>query len=198
MGYSRVRSRARDVRGPASAMRTMRRLLLHLDTFNALHTRWAQQAAGVLLAVMLTVVMSQVVFRYALGSSLSWSEEVSKSLMVWTVFFVAPWAYRNGANVSIGVLQDGFSARFRAVVQLLLNVIVFWVLARLFWESLFFVERGWSISASSVPIKMGWVYLVTPVSLVAMMLVGVELMLRQLFELAGHEPPGALDADKGA
>ena len=170
-------------------MAWMIRLIHLLGAVNARLTRAAQTVAGVFLAVMLVVVMAQVVFRYVLGSSLSWSEEVSKSLMVWSVFFVAPWAYRNGANVAIEALQRSFSPRFRAAVQVILNVVVLWVLARFFWESLFFVARGEAITLASIPIKMSWLYLVTPASFAAMLLVGLELFLRHTVELVGRTPP---------
>ena len=141
--------------------------------------RWMRRTAGALLVAMLTVVMVQVVVRYVLGSSISWAEEVSKSFMVWGAFLVAPWAYRHGANVSIDFLRQGFSPRFRAFVDITLHIVVLWLLGRLFWESLYFVDRGWTITAASLPIHMAWVYMITPFALGAMLLVGVELGLRQ-------------------
>ena len=160
-----------------------------LAAVNERLTQWARSIAGIFLAVMLVVVMSQVVFRYLLGSSLSWSEEVSKSLMVWSVFFVAPWAYRNGANVAIEALQRSFSPRFRAAVQLILNGVVIWVLVRFLWESLFFVARGRAITLASLPIDMFWIYLVTPASFAAMLLVGCEMFFRYLLDLLSGTPP---------
>ena len=159
-----------------------------LATTNERLTRWARNAAGVFLAVMLAIVMGQVVCRYVIGSSLSWSEEVSKSLMVWSVFFVSPWAYRNNANVAIEALQRSFSPRFRAAVQVLVNALVLWVLAHFFWESLFFVARGKTITLASLPIEMLWVYLVMPASLATMLLVGIELLLRHAFEFMHGTP----------
>lgn len=170
-------------------MTFMIRLIDALGALNERLTRWAQAVAGVFLAVMLVVVMSQVMFRYVLGSSLSWSEEVSKSLMVWSVFFVAPWAYRNGANVAIEALQRSFSPQFRAAVRVILNAVVLWVLARLWWESLFFVARGESITLASLPVKMSWLYLVTPASFAAMLLVSIEMLLRHTVELIARDPP---------
>ena len=158
----------------------LRKAIELLGDFNRVHCRWMRRTAGVLLAVMLTVVMAQVVVRYILGASISWAEEVSKSLMVWSVFLVAPWAYRHGANVSIDFLRRGFSPRFGAIVRATSHLIVLWLIARLFWESLFFVDRGWTITAASVPIHMAWIYVITPVSLLALFFVGTELGLRQV------------------
>ena len=158
----------------------LRKALDVLHAINRVHCHWMRQAAGILLGMMLIVAMSQVVFRYLLGSSITWSEEVSKSMMVWSVFLVAPWAYRYGANVSIDFLRRGFSPRFRAIVETLIHIVVLWLLGRLFWESLFFVDRGWTITAASLPVHMAWIYMITPVSFAALLLVGFELGLRQV------------------
>ncbi|MEM7676359.1 MAG: TRAP transporter small permease subunit, partial [Myxococcota bacterium] len=158
-----------------------------LGVINRTHTRWMLQLAGLFLALMLVVVMLQVVFRFILGSSISWSEEVSKSLMVWSAFLVAPGAYLHGDHVSIESLQSGLSRRVQVVVRMLLHIIVLWLFVRLFWESLLFVERGWTILASSVPIEMAWVYLITPVSFASMLLVGTELVLNDFLSLTAVE-----------
>lgn len=59
-----------------------------------------RNSAGALLVAMTIIIMIQIISRYIFNNSISWSEELSKSLMVWTAFLVAPWAYRHGANVS--------------------------------------------------------------------------------------------------
>ena len=172
-------------------VRLIDRLIRLLARFNAPLTAFTRAVAGALVGVMLSVVMTQVVFRFVLGSSLAWSEEASKSLMVWSVFLVAPWAYRNAENVSIEILQSSLSPRVRAFVRLVCHLVVLWLLTRLFWESVFFVGRGWTITAASIPIEMAWIYLVTPFSFLAMFLVGVELTLRQTLDLLGFEPTKA-------
>jgi TRAP-type C4-dicarboxylate transport system permease small subunit len=45
-------------------------------------------------------------------------------------------------------------------------------------ESIHFWQRGWSLSASALPVQMAWVYAIVPLALSAMVLVALELVLR--------------------
>ena len=71
----------------------------------------ARNTAGMLLIAMTGIVLIQIVFRYVLNDSLIWTEEVSKTMMVWGAFLVAPWAYRNSANVSIQMFTGFVTAQ---------------------------------------------------------------------------------------
>ncbi|MBY0423532.1 MAG: TRAP transporter small permease [Parvularculaceae bacterium] len=154
--------------------------------------RGGRAAAGAILAVMLAVIMAQVVSRYVFNQSLSWTEELSKSLMVWTTFLVAPWALRNGAHVAIDLFQEALPARLRFAVELVISGLVLWILAVLFRESLGFVARGMTSRMATLPVTTGFVYAIIPVSFAAMMLAGAEVFLRQLRELvAGRADPDA-------
>ncbi|MEM9749676.1 MAG: TRAP transporter small permease [Pseudomonadota bacterium] len=147
-------------------------------------------AAGALLIVMTFAVMAQVVARYGLNSSLSWSEELSKGLMVWTAFLVAPWAYRSGANVSIEIFADAIPAAVRRAATLIITLGVIWICAVFFRESLSFVARGMQSKAASLPVPTGVFYAILPASFLAVALCGAEQLLRDAAALA----PGSDDA----
>lgn len=143
----------------------------------------ARNAAGGLMMAMTAIVLTQIVFRYVLNDSLIWTEEVSKTLMVWAAFLVAPWAYRYGANVSIEMFADEFPPRLRRLLQLLLNLLVIWIIAVFWRESFGMVDRGFSIRAASLPLQVGWFFAVVPFAFGVMLLVGIELFLRDLLGL---------------
>lgn len=44
---------------------------------------------SVIFVIMILIVFLQVVARYVFGSSLSWSEEIARFLLVWTIFLAA-------------------------------------------------------------------------------------------------------------
>jgi TRAP-type C4-dicarboxylate transport system permease small subunit len=149
-------------------------------------------AAGALLALMLVVIALQVVSRYVFNSSLSWTEELSKSLMVWSAFLVAPWALRTGANVGIDMFLEAMPRRARYLTELVVSALVLWILFVLLRESVDFVGRGLQSRMATLPITTGYVYLIIPASLGAMMLAGAEVFLRQLREFAtGAADPAA-------
>lgn len=145
--------------------------------------------AGAMLAAMTGVVMLQVVARYGLNNSLSWTEEFSKTLMVWTAFLVAPWAYRHGANVSIDMFVDAMGARMQTLLRLIITALILWIVAVLFLESFPFIERGFKARASALPVSTGVFYLIVPISLAALFSVGCEQFLREVAALRGADPP---------
>jgi len=158
-------------------------ILRLLGRINATLDRAGLAVAATFLAIMTILVLAQVVFRYGFNASLGWSEELSKTMMVWMAFLVAPAAYRRGLNVAIEIFVEAFPRRARLVANLLINTSVAWILAVFLGESLDFVARGMSATAATLPIKMGWFYTIVPVSFAAMLLVAAELLLRDLQSL---------------
>lgn len=168
-----------------------------LAAVNERIARAGRAGAGAVLAVMLVVIMFQVVSRYVFNSSLSWTEELSKSLMVWSAFLVAPWALRTGANVGVDMFLEAMPKRARYFIELVVSALILWILATLLRESVGFVARGLQSRMATLPVTTGYVYLIMPASIGAMLLAGAEVFLRQFRELlsgdsdpaAPHRPP---------
>lgn len=174
----------------------LRNVLGFLSIVNEWISVTARNTAGMLLIAMTAIVLVQIVFRYILNDSLIWTEEVSKTMMVWGALLVAPWAYRNGANVSIQMFTDELPLTFRRLLHLALNMLVIWIIVVFWSESFGMVERGFSIKAASLPVQVGWFFVVVPIAFGAMLLVGIELLLRDVlgllhpkedFEIAGAD-----------
>ena len=164
-----------------------RRLLTHLATVNEIVCASAKNLAGTLLMAMTAIVMLQIVFRYALNDSLIWTEEIAKTMMVWTAFLVAPWALRMSANVGIAMFEEQLSRRSRRMLRLLLNLLVLWIVTVFLFESVGFFQRGATLRAMSLPIQMSWFYAVVPIAFAAMLSVSVELVLRDILSLIHPE-----------
>lgn len=140
-----------------------------------------------LIGLMTLVIIIQVFFRYVLESALPWSEEVARYMMIWMVFLVAPIAYRRGLNVAIEIVPGLFSLRWRAVLMLVINVLVIAALVRLLMESPGVLDRATRITAQTFPIEMVYIYAAMPIGLAAMVLAGIEIVLRSIRDIV--EPP---------
>jgi TRAP-type C4-dicarboxylate transport system permease small subunit len=141
--------------------------------------------AGALLAVMLALALAQIVSRGVFHYSLDWAEELARVALVWSVLLVGPYAYRKGAHVAIVSFAEAIPPRLLAVVSLVLNCLIVWILAVLFIESFAFWRRGLEIMASTLEIKMAWIYAIVPAAFAMLILVGVELIGRLLLHLSG-------------
>ena len=164
-------------------MIVLRRLLEFLTILNVATCVVGRNFAGFTLMLMVLVVMLQVLFRYLLNDSLIWAEEVARTMMVWTAFMVAPWGYRVGATIRIDFFVEELTPRIRSLMNLSLNVLICWILVVFLKESFGFWSRGLLVRSSSLPMQVAWFYSIVPVSLFALLLVGLELALRNLLSL---------------
>jgi len=160
-----------------------RNFLNRLAAANTLVCRLFKYTAGLLMLGMLVVVFLQVVFRYVLNDSLGWTEEISKTLMVWMAFLVAPASYRAGSNVSITIFYDALPVLSARLLSVLINCLVLWIVTVLFYYSFGFVQRGMYSIAASLPLETAWFYLVVPISLAALILVSIEQLLRDVLKV---------------
>lgn len=63
-----------------------------------------KKIGAVLLAVMVVLIVIQVAARYVVGSSLSWSEEVSRYLFIWIVMLGTVIGVHDGTHVAVEFL----------------------------------------------------------------------------------------------
>lgn len=127
---------------------------------------------------MLAVAIAQILSRALFSYTLDWAEEIARMSLVWSVLLAAPLGYRSGGHVAIAAFAESLPPRLLYAVALSLNLLIGWICIVLLIESVGFVQRGLTIVASAVPIRMGWVYAVMPLSLAAMLLVACEAVLR--------------------
>ncbi|HEU5297725.1 MAG TPA: TRAP transporter small permease [Burkholderiaceae bacterium] len=113
--------------------------------------------AGILAAMVLVGAL-QVFHRFALNSSLSWSEEAQVFGHIWIVFLGIPVAYRRGAHLFIESLRDLYPRWLRAAFDL--GVELLWLA---FAVSL--VVLGWQVArvaalqdSPGLEIPMSWPY----------------------------------------
>ncbi|WCR05089.1 TRAP transporter small permease [Paracoccus saliphilus] len=155
--------------------------------------------ASTALAIMVLAILLQVFFRYVLNNALPWPEEAARFLMLWMTGLAAPAAYRRGGFVAIDMLEYALPRRGAAALSLVLLIVSFAVLAvavQLGWNH---VGSGWLFNSSSlklpldliglqaVRIKLAWMYMSIFAGFVLLTVVNIELILRALLRLLGHE-----------
>ena len=80
--------------------------------------RGAEWLVAAIFAVIVCIALLQVFHRFALNSSLSWSEEAQIFGHIWIVFLGIPIAYRRGAHLYIETFCDMLPALPRAAFNL--------------------------------------------------------------------------------
>lgn len=89
-----------------------------------------------LLSVMVLNTAVSVFFRYIVNNSISWSEEVSRYLMIWLGFFGMSLATRDRDHVNITFVVGLMPPKVRRAIRYLADVVVIVFLAILIVTSI--------------------------------------------------------------
>ena len=176
-------------------------LLWPLERINNVVLAVGRIIAVAALAIMVCLILGQVFFRYILNDAPNWTEEGARFGMLWMTGLMAPLAYRMGGFVGIDMLGRVLPRMLAGILGLVLMVITMWVLL-VAWE------RGLNnhldtISGRGCSSSLRWPfgieigkcgekfqnrfqYASLWVGVNLLILVNLELMVRQLIILAGQ------------
>jgi len=132
---------------------------------------------AILLMIMFVVIILEVIFRYVLTSSPFWTEELARYAMFYMVLVGSSAAMRQEQHPALTFVIQKFSAGFRRKWKLLLDGLVFLVLAVVFWEGCVMAVEEWIGKTPALRISFFWVYLALPVGACLMM---VEIVAKYI------------------
>ena len=125
-------------------------------------------AIVVMLGAMLVVTGAQIVCR-TWFTALSWSDEITRYLLIWSTFLGATVVYRHSGHIAVTLLQDAVSPKVAKVLRVLVHAICFALFAVLLYYSTLYCMKL-KKTATAMPIKMKYIYACIPVSMGIMML----------------------------
>lgn len=121
-----------------------------------------------MLGAMVIVTGAQIICR-TWFTALSWSDEVTRYLLIWSTFLGATVVYRHNGHISVTLMQDAVSPKAAKALRVLVHVICFVLFAvLLYYSSLYCIKL--KKTATAMPIKMKYIYSCIPISMVIMMI----------------------------
>ena len=176
-------------------------LLWPLERFNTVVLAIGRIIAVIALAVMVILILGQVFFRYVMSDAPNWTEEGARFGMLWMTGLMAPLAFRMGGFVSIDMLERALPRVVSGLLTLLLLGIALWVLV-IAWErglnnhvdtisgrgcsSSLRWPFGIEIGKCGAKFQNNYQYASLFVGVNLLILVNVELMIRQIIKLLGQ------------
>lgn len=154
--------------------------LIHaMGALNRVQTRIAGYLATGLLFAMLGVVIVHVFYRYVLNDSFGWTEELSRTMMVWMAFLYFPTAHRYGMNVSLDIFVAAIQHHpVMRYVGLLIELSVFVMLCGAIWLGWGLMSRASSSFTLALQLPLSYVYAIMPVGFGLVALVSLERLMR--------------------
>lgn len=74
---------------------------------------------SIILISLVIISFSQVIFRYVLHTSLSWSEESCRFLLMWLGMLSAAYGFKVKAHFSLSFIKNKFPSKLRQIVTFL-------------------------------------------------------------------------------
>lgn len=133
---------------------------------------------AIMLAMMVIFTIAQVICR-TWFTSLSWSEEATRFLLIWSTFLGASCVYRHNGNIAITVIQNFFPQRTRKNLRALIHGLCLILFCVLCWYGFLYCSRQVR-TASAIPIKMKYIYMCLPVSMIIMSVHAAVMFIEEL------------------
>lgn len=122
------------------------------------------------IAAVAIIAVVQVFFRYVVGASLFWSEELMRYLTIWAVFLVAGLSFSRGEMMGFTMAVDALPQGIRALAKFLVRIVVIAFLLVIAWYGFDFAMRTAHDKAIALRLSMFWVHLSVPVGCVLLAL----------------------------
>lgn len=150
-------------------------------------------AVALVVAVLVVDVLWGVVTRFVLGDPSTWTEEVATLLLMWVTFLGAVVGFSRHEHLGLDYFTKKLHPDAEKAMKVLAQLVVLAFAAIVLVKGGEVLVRRTLAEGQLTPalqIKMGYVYLVTPLAGVAIVLVSVLNIVETLYEKPTEATPG--------
>jgi TRAP-type transport system small permease protein len=121
---------------------------------------------------VVSILCAQVVFRYFIGTSLDWIEEVSRILLIWLTYIGAAVALKRKGHIAVDTLLGLFPDSIRHIVDIATWVLIVAFSAFLCVQGVAFAMLSERTTFPALQVPVSWQYLGLPVGCLLMVIYG--------------------------
>ncbi len=115
------------------------------------------------------ILFAQVLCRYA-GTSLGWSEEVSRHLLVAITFLGSTAAYKRRGFIGLKGIGGWFSPGVERTILVAIQLLTFGCFALIGWFGMSYTGKAWHHTTTALQLPMALPFAVIPVAAIILML----------------------------
>lgn len=150
--------------------------MISLTRFSERFVRLIHDASAICLAVASVLVLYQVITRFVIGHSATWTEVLARAVIIWMVFLACGPAIRLGRMIPIDVLRGMLPERMQIWLIRFVFVATLVFLAVLIWYGYAMALRVMDQRVAMLNVSVAWLYSALPIGSV-LALPGVVLSL---------------------
>ena len=117
----------------------------------------------IFLAIITSVTLTQIFYRYVLGNALDWPEEVARYALIWMVLLSFNIIAQEDKNIAVTIVSKKIPDNIKYFIDILLEILKLLFAAMLIYHGYQKTKIGWMITSPALQIKRAWVYYAIPV-----------------------------------
>lgn len=121
---------------------------------------------------VVSILCAQVVFRYFIGTSLDWIEEVSRILLTWLTYIGAAVALKRKGHIAVDTFLGLFPDAIRHYVDIATWILIVAFSAFLCVQGVTFALLSEHTTFAALQVPVSWQYLGLPVGCLLMVIYG--------------------------
>jgi len=141
----------------------------------------------VLIVALIFTITLQIVSR-SFFQAFTWTEELSRYLLVWSTFLGATLAYKRGLHISITIVVDALHGRFRSLFVVLGYALSLYFFGLAIWNGFELMVKQIFHVSPALQLPMRWIYLGIPLGFSVM---SVHALAKVAEELVVKSKEGA-------
>lgn len=123
-------------------------------------------------AAVVSILCAQVIFRYFIGNSLDWIEEVSRILLIWLTYIGAAVALKRKGHIAVDAFLGFFPESFRRIADIITSILIIAFSAFLCVQGITFALLSERTIFPALQVPVSWQYLGLPVGCLLMVVYG--------------------------
>ena len=151
-----------------------------MSSFKKLILNIPELSLLLITTAVVVILCAQVVFRYFIGTSLDWIEEVSRILLIWLTFIGAAVALKRNGHIAVDYVVAHFTDRIRYYCEIFAYVVVVAFSAFLCVQGLAFAMLSERTTFPALQVPVSWQYLGLPVGCFFMVIYGAAHLVSVL------------------
>lgn len=144
---------------------------------------WDHLEENILIAsylVVIPILTAQVISRYVLGHSLSWSEELARYIFIWQIWLGSSYCVQKNRHIRIDIFTHKLPNGAKNVFETFVAIVSIAFLIFLTFKGIKIVQMVSRMGQTSAALKlpMSYVYACIPVSCILMMIRYIEHIIK--------------------
>jgi TRAP-type C4-dicarboxylate transport system permease small subunit len=145
--------------------------------FKRIVSRIPELSLLLMTTAVVLILCAQVVFRYFIGTSLDWIEEVSRILLTWTTFVGAAVALKRNGHITVDYFVGWFPGAIRRCVELFTYALIVAFSAFLCFQGIVFALLSEQTTFPALQVPVSWQYFGLPIGCLLMVIYGTAHLL---------------------